>query len=185
MGEPEREEAAGPGTVVFAGRTLAVRVDPVQIGGRATTREVVVRVPAVAVVAENANGAVLVIRQFRWAVGQWLWELPAGKVEAGESPEATARRELEEETGWRARIWEAVGRFFPSPGYTQEQVHLFYATDLHPGQAGGDADERVTVAFWDAQAVDAALAAGAVENGIAWLGLLWWRCRRTARRPCW
>lgn len=169
-----REMPAGLGTVAFEGRAVGVRVDPVVVGANPTSREVVLRVPAVAVVAEDDNQHVVMVRQYRWAVQSWLWELPAGKVEGEESPVAAARRELEEETGWRGREWRLVGRFYPSPGYTEEAVFLFYARGLSPGRLGQDRDEAIEAVRWPVWRVRQALAAGEIQNGIAWLGLLWW-----------
>lgn len=169
-----REMPGGLGTVAFQGRAVGVRVDPVAVGAIATSREVVLRVPAVAVVAEDDDQRVVMVRQYRWAVQSWLWELPAGKLEGDESPLAAARRELEEETGWTGREWTLVGRFYPSPGYTEEAVFLLYARGLAPGRARQDRDEAIEAVRWPVWRVRQAVSAGEIQNGIAWLGLLWW-----------
>ena len=85
------------------------------------------------------------MRQHRWAVQRELLELPAGTLEQGEEPEATARRELIEEAGYAASTWKLLGRFFTAPGFCTEYMHAFLATDLTPAQADGDEDEEIEV----------------------------------------
>ena len=84
---------------------------------------------------------VLLIRQFRHAADGFIWEVPAGRLDAGESPEACARRELEEETGMRAGGWSGSPRSTPRPGFTDERIHLFLAQGLEPGAEHREADE--------------------------------------------
>ncbi|MDA8194294.1 MAG: NUDIX hydrolase [Thermaerobacter sp.] len=176
------EKARGPGRVVFAGRKLTVRVDPVDTSGGPGTREVVVRGPAVAVVAQAVSG-LIVIRQFRWALQRQLWELPAGEIDPGESPAQAALRELAEETGYRAGrlIW--VDRFYPSPGYSTEWLDLFYATDLAATPRSPDPDEEIEVEVWARDEVERRLAHHDVINGIALLGLNWWLRTQAAAAP--
>ncbi len=168
------EELAGVPQVVFEGRVLSVRVDPVRAKSGPGIREVVVRPGAVAVVAENSRGEVVLIRQYRWAVGKHLIEIPAGLIDDGESPEEAARRELAEETGYRARQWSLLSSFYTSPGYSTEQLFLFHARDLTLGEAEGDPDEEISVEHWEKNRVRKALASGQFSNGILLVGLLWW-----------
>ncbi len=100
---------------------------------------------AVAIAARCEGGELLLVRQYRHAVHDWLVEIPAGRLEADEDPLAAAKRELEEETGYRANQWQALPGFFPAPGFCSERMHLFLATDLHAVEGGGaqqDADEE-------------------------------------------
>lgn len=83
-----------------------------------------------AVVALNAQGQVGLIYQFRHAAGGWIWEIPAGKLEPGEPPQATAHRELEEEIGARAEQWDCLGTVLSTPGFCDEVIHLFLARDI-------------------------------------------------------
>lgn len=85
------------------------------------------------------------VRQFRYPYGQILQELPAGKLEPGESPLTCGRRELEEETGFQAGSWESLGFFYPSPGYLDEVIHLYLAKDLRPTRQCLDEDEFLSV----------------------------------------
>ncbi|QDU85534.1 ADP-ribose pyrophosphatase [Planctomycetes bacterium Pla163] len=105
---------------------------------------------AVAVAAVGANGRLLVVRQYRHAVGDWLEEVVAGRLEPGEEPLAAARRELEEEAGMRAEHWREVSTFFPAPGFCSERMTLFVATGLRaagPDRLAPDDDEEIEVAW--------------------------------------
>lgn len=169
-------------TVPFAGRAFSVRLETTTTDdGRSVTWEIVERVPAVAVLAETA-GRLVLVRQYRPAVGETLWELPAGKVDAGETPEAAARRELAEETGYVAETLLPVLEFFPSPGYTSERVHIFHAVDVKPGPARPEPDERLVVTVVTAEELDRLLTGGALRNGLLLVGALWWLSRRPATK---
>ena len=85
------------------------------------------------------------IRQYRHAVGQFIWEVPAGTINPGESPIECAKRELPEEVGYRARVFRKLGEIFPVPGYSDEHIHIFWATGLTPGRQNLDADEVLDV----------------------------------------
>lgn len=167
------ERAQGPGQVTFNGRTFSVRVDPVLTRSGDSTREVVVRGPAIAILAETDRG-VVVIRQYRWAIQQWMWELPAGRQEAGEDRETAARRELEEETGWRASSLQWIDRFYPSPGYSTEWIDLFYTRDLVSGHPHPDPDEELELYIWGRSEVLTRLQRHEIQNGVTLFGLNWW-----------
>jgi ADP-ribose pyrophosphatase len=136
--------------VVHRGRYLVLRIDSVEdhLGGR-HEREVVEHPGAVAILA-LADADVLMVRQYRAAVGSVLLEVPAGTLDrdaAGEreEPARAAARELAEETGQRASAWRALGAFYTAPGFTDELMHLFLATGLEPveGHPGPEPDERL------------------------------------------
>jgi len=127
---------------VYKGRIITVRVDDVELpDGRRARREVVEHPGAVGIVAVNSAGNVLLIEQFRYAAGRTLLEIPAGTMEAGESPEETARRELLEETGFRAGELAEIGRFFVSPGWATEEIVLYRAGALSSTGHAPDHDE--------------------------------------------
>ena len=86
---------------------------------------------------------ILLVRQYRLPAAKYLWELPAGTVDPGEKPLQTARRELIEETGYRARTWRKLASFFVSPGYVEERMTIYLATDLTAGKATPMDDERI------------------------------------------
>ena len=131
---------------VYEGRVVNLRVDRVKLlSGRSTVREVVEHAPVVAIVALDGRGNVLLVRQFRLPVKQSLLEIPAGGVDSGESAEEAAQRELQEETGQRAGRLERLASFFASPGYCDEYMHLYLATELEPSALAADADESIEV----------------------------------------
>ncbi len=128
MVEPEKKLATQR---VYDGRGVNVRVDTVEsAAGRETTREVVEHSDGVAVVVLDEGGNVLLVRQYRHAVGRFLLEVPAGGIDPGEAPVDSVRRELQEEIGYLPRTIDKLGGFYPIPGYGTEYLHCFLATDL-------------------------------------------------------
>jgi ADP-ribose pyrophosphatase len=134
----------------FSGRLLKLRVDTVEGARGPSTREVVEHPGAVLLVAVDEHDRVFFVRQYRHPVGRVLLELPAGTIDEGESPEACAERELREEIGFRPRSLQRMGGFFLSPGYSNEYIHLFLATDLEeaPLDTGDEDDLRVLSVSW-------------------------------------
>ena len=131
---------------IYQGRVIEVRKDQVLLpDGQFGMREVVVTNDAVAVIALNERQEVLLVKQYRHPAGQNLWEIPAGKIEAGETPLQSAQRELEEETGYRAKNWRSLSSFYMSPGFCTERIHLLIASDLTEYQQKLDQDEFIEV----------------------------------------
>lgn len=131
---------------VYEGRIINLRVDSVQLpDGKTGTREVVEYTGAVAIVPLNDQGEIFLVRQYRYAVGKTLLEIPAGKLEPGEDPETSAGRELLEETGYKASKLTRLISFFSTPGFTTEKLHLFLANGLSLKQQNLDHDEFIDV----------------------------------------
>lgn len=129
---------------VYRGRILSLRLDTVRLeNGRTTEREIVEHRGAVGIVALDERDHVLLIRQFRQAVEGELLEIPAGTLEVNEEPLVCARRELEEETGYRAGHIEPLGGFYSSPGFCTEYMHLYLARELRPGHLAPAEDEVI------------------------------------------
>lgn len=113
--------------------------------GRRVTLETLYHPGAAAVVPFLTPERILLLRQYRHAAGGTIWEVPAGKLEAGEPPEQCAARELAEETGYSARRLERTGEIVTAPGFTDERIHLFSAWDLVPGPTGHEDAEVIEV----------------------------------------
>jgi ADP-ribose pyrophosphatase len=111
-------------------------------------REIVEHPGAVAIVAVDAGGMVALVRQLREAARKYLLELPAGTLEAGETPLESARRELEEETGLTGGTWRELAAFYTTPGFCRERMHLFAAEDVESGEARPEADEELELVRW-------------------------------------
>ncbi len=131
---------------VYAGRVVGLRVDEITLpNGRTATREVVEHPGAVVVAALDAAGSVVLVRQYRHPLRQFLLELPAGGLEPGEDPADAAKRELREEVGLVAQTWTSLGSFYSSPGFANERLDAFLATDLSEVAADPDEDEDIEV----------------------------------------
>jgi len=160
---------------VWEGRIAKVRVDSFRYDdGEQAEREVVAHPGAVAVLAHDGERLFLV-RQPREAVGEPdLLELPAGKLDAeGEAPLETAKRELAEEIGKGANTWRHLTSFYTSPGFVDEECHVYLATDLFDAQAEADEDERIEIVEFPLTELDAVIEQCSDAKSL--VGLLWFR----------
>jgi ADP-ribose pyrophosphatase len=133
-------------TPAFAGRVFSVRRDDVRLAdGRDVRLDIVEHPGSFAIAACPEPERLVLVRQYRHAVRKWLWEIPAGTAEPGEEPIDGARRELAEETGYRAGRLRKIGSFYVTPGYSSECVHLVLAEDLRLGEQALDPDEAIEV----------------------------------------
>lgn len=150
----------------YRGRLLGVTVER----WGAYEREIVEHPGAVAIVAVDREGCVALVRQAREATRSWLVELPAGTLEPGEEPLACARRELVEETGLQGGRWRAAARFWTTPGFCRERMHLFFAEGVEPGVAAPEPDEQLELVRWPVGEVGVRLAE--IEDAKTLAGLL-------------
>jgi ADP-ribose pyrophosphatase len=128
--------------LVHDGKVVRLSVDRVELpNGSVAELEVIRHQGAAAAVPLTADGEVLLVRQYRYATGGWLLEVPAGKLDPGEGPEICARREIEEEVGQRPGRLDALGWIWTTPGFTDEKIWLFLARDLSDGRQDLDSDE--------------------------------------------
>ena len=158
---------------VYDGRVISLRVDDVELdGGRRSTREVVEHPGAVGILAWDGERLAMV-RQWRHATGGALLEIPAGTLEDGEEPLATARRELAEESGLAAGSWVTGPRFYTAPGFCTELMHLFLAADLTEASATADDDEELEPWWLSLPDALAAIDDGRVADAKTVVGILW------------
>jgi ADP-ribose pyrophosphatase len=160
---------------VYRGKLFQVEVLTVRdSAGRTLEREVVRHPGAVVIVPVADDDHVLMIRNYRAAVGESLWELPAGKLEAGEEPRVAAGRELEEETGWRAREVRKIGEFYTSPGFANELMRAFVASGLEFVGQRLEAGEEIEVQRVRREDALELVETGAVRDGKTIAALLLW-----------
>ena len=124
------------------------------------------------IVAVDDKGRILMVRQYRLPAHDYLWELPAGRLDEGETPLETARRELTEETGQRAREWKELVSFYPSPGYVSEKMTLYLATEIEDGKATPMDDERIEQRWFTMDELDTWRRQGEILDGKTLVGLL-------------
>ena len=157
---------------MFDGRMVRVRVDTLQMdSGVVTHRDVVEHPGAAVVVPLDAQGRILMVRQYRHAVRETLLELPAGVIDPGEDPADTALRELREETGFAARSLTPLQTFYASPGFTDERLHCYLAKDLEPSPLTGDPDEDIEVVPIPVEDLAPRTAVGGITDGKTLAGL--------------
>ncbi len=117
-------------SLIYDGQIMQIKKDCVELSdGYKTIREMLIHNGGVVVVAEK-DGKILLVKQYRYPIQRTMFELPAGKLEKGENEFLAAQRELEEETGYKAKSWESLGWIYPSAGYSSEKLFLYYAHDL-------------------------------------------------------
>jgi len=165
---------------VYEGRVVRLRVDTVALpDGGSAQREVAEHAPVVVIIPLDGDGNVLLVRQYRLPVKQFLLELPAGGIDPGESTEEAVQRELREETGQRAGRLERLAAFYASPGYCDELMHLFLATELEHSPLAGDSDESIEVAPMPLAEALALVEQGEICDAKTIIGL-WAAARRTS-----
>lgn len=189
----ERPDASGEpkllsSELAYKGKVFDVYRDTViEPGGRQNTREVVRHSGSVVMLAvdESANPddpTVILIRQYRHAAGQFLMELPAGRIDAGEKPLAAARRELTEETGFKAERWDLLVKYFASPGFLGEWMQIYLARDLRNGTATPEDDEQIELLPTPLSEAMELVAEGKIHDGKTLIGLsLYDAARRNGR----
>jgi ADP-ribose pyrophosphatase len=159
---------------LFRGRVLTLKVDDViEPTGVRASREVVVHRGSVVVLPRLADGRIVLVRQYRYAARQSLWELVAGGLDARETVLAAARRELLEETGYRSRRVRHLLSYYPSPGFLTERMHLVEARDLTASKAQPEEDERIEVGRFRESELRRMMSSGKICDGKTLVGLLW------------
>lgn len=162
--------------VIYKGRVFELRHDRVsEPDGVVTVRDIVVHPGSVVVLPVFPDGTTLLVRQYRHAVGRYMWELVAGSLDKpGEAPAAAAKRELLEEAGYTARRWRKLLDYVPSPGLLGERMHIFLATGLTAGTAQPEDDERIEPKHFRWSEIDRMIKNGSISDGKSLAGLLYY-----------
>jgi len=156
----------------FQGKVIAVDRETVRLpNGHDCELEIIRHPGGAAVVALNEDKQVCLLRQYRHVAEDWLWELPAGKLEKDEPPLTTAQRELKEEAGVSAQDWIELGEILTSPGVLQETIYLYLATGLNLTEACHDADEVMEVHWLDFQQALSWAGSGKIKDAKTIIGL--------------
>lgn len=160
-------------TPIYRGRVFEMVREKVTLDNGATTELDLIRHPgAAAMVPMPDSETVILLRQYRHAVGEYIWEIPAGTLEPGENPLEAAKRELAEEIGHAADRWEKLGEIVPAPGYADERIHLFLAESLRPAVQALDADEVFDVHSFSLRRVWEMVDDGEIRDAKTLVGLL-------------
>lgn len=179
MKDKHLQEPTVASRTIFEGKIISLRVDTIKLpNGKEATREIVRHPGAVAILAITQEDRVLLVRQFRKACERTLVEIPAGKLEPGEDPAECAKRELLEETGYRAGEWRLLHSMYTSPGFADEIVHLYLATGLTKGEQQPDEDEFLDLLEADAAEAERLLADNEVADAKTITALYWWMKER-------
>ncbi len=172
----------------YKGKVFSVFTDTVEEpGGNVNTRDVIRHNGSVVILAvdesKNPNDPDIILeRQYRHAAGQFLLELPAGRIEPNEAPLAAAKREMIEETGYRAKKWTLLTKYFASPGFLGEWMQIYLARDIREGQAQPEADEHIEILRVPLSQAMALIAANKIHDGKTLIGLsLYESARRLGR----
>lgn len=162
-------------TLVYEGPVFGVRRDEVlEPGGLKTKREVITHPGSVVVLPVLEDGKVLMIRQYRHATRQYLWELVAGRMDGGESPKQGAARELKEETGYSAKRFTVFLDVFPTPGFLEERMYILLAEGLTEGEAQPEFDEKIESKAYSTEELKQMMRTGELKDAKSIAGILYY-----------
>jgi ADP-ribose pyrophosphatase len=170
---------------LYTGRIVNLDLDTVRFPDGSTGRLEMLRHPGAAAVVplldpvDHPDPRVVLIRQFRHAAEDFIWEVPAGRLDPGETPEQCAARELEEEVGMRAGTLARLTTIYTTPGFTDERIHLFLATELEGGRQQRESDEFMEVETRPWSAVMAMVRAGQIVDAKTLVSLMFVQCLRS------
>jgi ADP-ribose pyrophosphatase len=161
--------------MIYEGKIFGIRRDEViEPSGVHALREVITHPGSVVVLPVLPDGRILLIRQYRHATRQYLWELVAGRIDAGENPRKAAARELIEETGYRAKRFSLLLDVFPTPGFLEERMHIFLAEGMTAGEAQPEDDEKITSKTYSKKELEQMMRRGKLRDAKSIAGLLYY-----------
>jgi ADP-ribose pyrophosphatase len=174
-GEKNPETVLIAQELIYHGKVVDLVVDTVSLpSGRSAIREVVKHPGGVVAIPVLENGKLVLIRQFRYPLQKYIYELPAGKLDSGQPPMETMHRELEEETGYRAADMKPLSSFYTSPGFCNEVIHLFLATGLTAAAQRLEEGEHITVESFTIAECLRMIESGEIADAKTILGILWY-----------
>lgn len=160
---------------LYQGKIVKLRKDTIILpDGRKAIREIVEHPGAVVILAEREEQKVVLVRQFRKAVEKFLLELPAGTIELSEKIIDCARRELEEETGYIAKNWQEIFHFYSAPGFCNERLTLYYASNLIKTRSNADQDEFIEIVELSREEIKLLIKNRNIIDAKSLVGILWW-----------
>jgi ADP-ribose pyrophosphatase len=146
----------------------------IEPSGVRATREVITHPGSVVVLPVLPNGRIVLIRQFRYAAKQYLWELVAGRIDGGETPKVAAARELIEETGYRAKRFRVFLDVFPTPGFLEERMFILLAEGLNAGEAEPEEDEKIVSHAYNRKELEEMIRGGKLRDAKSIAGILYY-----------
>ena len=161
--------------IVYEGSIFSVRQDEVvEPSGVHATREMIAHPGSVVVLPVLPDGRIVLIRQYRHAAKQYLWELVAGRIDAGENPRKAAARELLEETGYRAKRFRVFLDVFPTPGFLEERMYILLAEGLTAGEAQPEEDEKIVSRIYNRKELEKMIRGGKLRDAKTIAALLFY-----------
>jgi ADP-ribose pyrophosphatase len=162
-------------TTIYEGPVFGIRRDEIiEPSGVRTIREMITHPGSVVVLPVLPDGRIVLIRQYRYAAKQYLWELVAGRIDAGETPKVAAARELVEETGFRAKRFRIFLDIFPTPGFLQERMFILLAEGLTAGEAEPEEDEKIISRAYRRKQLEGMIRRGTLRDAKSIAGILYY-----------
>jgi ADP-ribose pyrophosphatase len=162
----------------YKGGAIGFRTDEVLVpGGKIARREYITHPGAAAVLAIDLKGRIILVKQYRYPIAEFTYEIPAGKLAKGEDPLACVKRELEEEAGVRAKRISKIVSYWPTAAFSQEIIHLYIAHDLVETQVNPDEDEFLELVRYSPKRVEAMIRRGAIRDSKTLIAFLAWKSR--------
>ena len=173
--QPAKKARVLSSTAIYEGPVFGIRRDEViEPSGVRTTREVITHPGSVVVLPVLPDGRIVLIRQYRHAARQYLWELVAGRIDGGERPREAAVRELIEETGFRAKRLRVFLDVFPTPGFLEERMFILLAEGLTAGKAEPEEDEKIISRAFESKQLEEMIRSGKLRDAKSIAGILYY-----------